>query len=101
MSFTHETEMILEITTPKAPGEVLAAAKEFFATRAPLYAAFLDREGPDFVTFRAQGGEELVIGVQPVDGGTLVRGSTYLYDAQISRFFTSLVPTPMAERMVS
>lgn len=92
--------MIQEITTTTSPDEVLAAAKEFFAMRSPLYAAFVEREGPDYVTFRAQGGEELVIGVTPVEGGTRVRGSTYLYDAQIARFFTSLVPTPMAVRTV-
>lgn len=83
------------------PEAVLAAAKTFFARRNPIYAVFLEKEGPSYVTFRGQGGEELVIGVAPAEGGgTLVRGSTYLYDAQVSRFFTTLEPVPMAEDMV-
>lgn len=83
------------------PEAVLAAAKMFFARRNPIYAVFLEKEGPSYVTFRGQGGEELVIGVAPAEGGgTLVRGSTYLYDAQVSRFFTTLEPVPMAEDMV-
>ncbi len=38
------------------------------------------------------GGEELLIGVRPVDGGTAVTGSTYLFDMQVSRFFAMLPP---------
>ena len=34
------------------------------------------------------------------DGATHVRGSTYLFDAQVSRFFSSLDPVPEAEDMV-
>ena len=78
--------------TTLAPDAVLAAAKGFFARRNPIYAAFLEKEGPNFVTFRGQGGEELVIGVEPVQGGTSVRGSTYLFDAQVGRFFATLPP---------
>ncbi|HEY7878577.1 MAG TPA: hypothetical protein VIC55_10150 [Gemmatimonadaceae bacterium] len=99
-TFTIEIDMIQEITTTMHPGDVLAAAKEFFVTRNPLYAVFLELEGPAYLTFRGQGGEELVIGVSAADGGTRVRGSTYLYDAQISRFFSTLDPMPMAEEMV-
>jgi len=79
-----------ECTTTLAPAEVLARAKDFFSRRSTLYAAFLDMEGPTFCTFRGQGGEELVIGVAPADGGTRVTGSTYLYDMQIARFFSTL-----------
>ncbi|HJR63926.1 MAG TPA: hypothetical protein VJ803_09490 [Gemmatimonadaceae bacterium] len=92
--------MIQEVTTAMSPDDVLAAAKTFFARRNPIYAAFVEKEGPNYVTFRGQGGEELVIGVQPVAGGTLVRGSTYLFDQQISRFFSTLDPRPMTERTV-
>jgi len=91
--------MIQEVNTAMAPDAVLAEAKRFFASRNPLYAAFLEKEGPAYATFRGQGGEELVIGVSPIDGGTRVRGSTYLFDAQISRFFASLDPHPMAEEI--
>jgi hypothetical protein len=79
-----------ECQTSLAPAEVLTRAKSFFAHRSPLYAAFLDKEGPTFCSFRGQGGEELVIGVAPADGGTRVTGSTYLFDMQVARFFTTL-----------
>lgn len=92
--------MIQEITTAQTPASVLAAAKTFFARRNPLYAAFLEREGPSHLTFRGQGGEELVISVMSGERGTVVRGSTYLYDAQIARFFSSLDPVPVAEDVV-
>ena len=89
--------MLQEITTPMPPAEVLAAAKKFFSRRSPIYAAFLEKEGPSYLTFRGQGGEELVIGVQPSAAGTIVRGSTYLFDQQIARFFSTLDPNPDTE----
>ena len=79
-----------ECQTSLAPSEVLARAKSFFATRSSLYAAFLDKEGPTFCSFRGQGGEEIVIGVAPAEAGTRVTGSTYLFDMQIARFFSTL-----------
>ena len=47
---------------------------------------------------RGQGGEELVIAATTPPGGgpTLVSGSTYLFDAQVSRFFSILPPAPEA-----
>lgn len=92
--------MIQEVHTTLAPAQVLAAAKTFFTRRNPIYAAFIEKEGPGYVTFRGQGGEEIVIGVTPTEQGTTVRGSTYLFDAQVSRFFTTLDPVPMAEDVV-
>ncbi|HMA00856.1 MAG TPA: hypothetical protein VKP02_00720 [Gemmatimonadaceae bacterium] len=92
--------MIQEITTPMPPADVLAAAKKFFARRSPIYAAFLEKEGPSYVTFRGQGGEELVIGVAPSESGTIVRGSTYLFDQQIARFFSTLDPIPDTEKEI-
>jgi hypothetical protein len=90
---------IQQTTTSLAPAEVLAEAKRFFVRRNNIYAAFLEKEGPTYVSFRGQGGEELVIGVAPVPGGTAVTGSTYMFDQQIARFFTSLSPyvTPELE----
>lgn len=79
-----------EYQTTLAPNEVLTRAKGFFSRRTPLYAAFLDKEGPTFCSFRGQGGEEIVIGVAPSDGGTRVTGSTYLFDMQLARFFSTL-----------
>ena len=90
--------MILEYRTGAAPAEVLKRAKSFFAERNPLYAAFLEKEGDTFATFRGQGGEELVIGVAPIDGGTAVRASTYLFDMQAQRFFATLSPLPWSSR---
>ncbi len=89
--------MIQETTTSLPPDEVLAAAKLFFARRNPIYAAFPEQEGPNYVTFRGQGGEEIVIAVAVADGGTSVRGSTYLFDMQVSRFFTTLRPADAPE----
>ena len=83
-----------ETTTTLSPGEVLTAAKRFFARRNSIYAAFLDREGPTFVALRGQGGEEVIIGVRPAEGGTAVTGSSYIFDQQIARFFASLPPFP-------
>jgi hypothetical protein len=79
-----------ECRTSLAPSEVLTRAKTFFSRRSSLYAAFIDKEGPTFCSFRGQGGEEIVIGVAPVDGGTRVTGSTYLFDMQVARFFSTL-----------
>jgi hypothetical protein len=83
-----------ESVTSLSATVVLSAAKEFFSSRPSLYSAFLDKEGPNFCTFRGQGGEEIVIGVAPApDGnGTRVTGSTYLFDMQISRFLSMLPP---------
>lgn len=93
--------MILETTTAQSPAEVLGAAKVFFTRRNPIYGAFLEQESARHLTFRGQGIEEIVIAVEPgEDGGTMVRGSTYLYDAQVRRFFTTLAPVPMVAREV-
>jgi hypothetical protein len=79
-----------EHRTALSAQDVLARAKDFFAQRNPLYAAFLEKEGPGYATFRGQGGEEIVIAAIPEGGATLVTGSTYLFDMQIARFFTTL-----------
>lgn len=86
--------MVLEHRTTLPPRDVLAQAKTFFARRNPLYAAFIEKEGDTFMSFRGQGGEELVIGVATVDGATTVRASTYLFDMQAQRFFATLPPMP-------
>ena len=72
------------------PAEVLRP-RSFFSLAAHLRG--IPREGrSDVSDFRGQGGEELVIGVSPSDAGALVRGSTYLFDQQIARFFSTLDP---------
>ena len=90
---TKSNKTMQELTTTLPADEVLARAKSFFAKRSSLYAACLDKEGPGFVTFRGQGGEEIVIGTAAGTGGTRVTGSTYLFDMQVSRFLDTL-PTP-------
>ena len=82
---------VQETITTLPPDEVLARAKAFFSNRPSLYAAFLDKEGPGYCTFRGQGGEEIAIAASPTDtGATRVTGSTYLFDMQIARFFATL-----------
>ena len=83
-----------ETQTTLSVAEVIAAAKAFFARRNSLYAAFVEKEGPTFVSLRGQGGEEVLIGASAgADGaGTRVTGSTYLFDQQVSRFFATLPP---------
>ena len=85
---------LLETTTGLGADEVLARAKSFFANRPSLYSTFLDKEGPAFASAREKGGEEIVIGVEPAQSGsgTRVTGSSYLFDMQVSRFFTTLEP---------
>jgi hypothetical protein len=90
---SQQTSRTLQETrTSLAPADVLSTAKRFFARRNNVYAAFLEREGPTFIVLRGQGGEELLIGVQATDGGTRVTGSSYLFDQQIARFFSTLPP---------
>jgi len=89
--------MIQEIRTSMSPAEVLAAAKAFFPARSAIYSAFLEKEGPGYATFRGSCGEEIVIGATAMDGVTVARGSTYLYDQQVGRFLTALRPVPLSE----
>jgi hypothetical protein len=79
-----------EYHTALAPADVLAAARRFFTRRNSLYAAFIDQLSPTHVTFRGQGGEEIVIAVAPANGGTHVTGSSYLFDMQVARFLSTL-----------
>ena len=73
------------------PGhEVLAAARVFFARRNSIYAAFPEQQSARHLTFRGQGGEEIVVAVTEQGEGTLVTASSYLFDMQISRFFATL-----------
>jgi hypothetical protein len=90
----QEGRTLQETRTTLSTADVIAEAKRFFARRNSIYAAFVDKEGPTFVSLRGQGGEEVLIGVMPApDGaGTRVTGSTYLFDQQVARFFATLPP---------
>jgi hypothetical protein len=81
-----------ETTTTLSGDEVLARAKSFFSNRPSLYSTFIDKEGPGFASFRGQGGEELIIAVaKNENGATRVTGSSYLFDMQVARFFTTIM----------
>lgn len=79
-----------EMRTTLTPAEVLAAAKEFFARRINIYAAFPEQESATHLALRGQGGEEITIAAIARDGATLVTGGSYMFDAQVSRFFATL-----------
>lgn len=81
-----------EIHTTLAPSDVLTAAKEFFARRNSIYAAFVEQESATHLSMRGQGGEEIVVGAMARSGATLVTASSYMFDAQVSRFFSTLPP---------
>ncbi len=85
--------MMYETETALPGPEVLRRAKAFFTERVPHHAAFLEREGPTFATFRGQGGEELAIAVLAAERGTRVRASSLFFDQAIGRFFSTL-PAP-------
>ena len=70
--------MTFEALTALDGPTVLARAKEFFAERVPLNAAFPEKEGPGWLVRRGPGGEEGAIAVAPAEGGARVRGSTPL-----------------------
>jgi hypothetical protein len=89
---SQSSRTIQEAVTTESPEEVIAAAKVFFARRNSVYAAFLEKEGNGWATFRGQGGEEIAIGATKADSGTRVTGSTYLFDQQVARFLSSLTP---------
>jgi hypothetical protein len=83
--------MIHTATIALPPAEVLARAKAFFAERIPHASAFPEREGPEFVVLRGQGGEEIVIRATGGDGGmSRVRASTLFFDQALGRFLSTL-----------
>ena len=85
---THTTSVALP------PGEVLARAKRFFAERVPQSAAYVEKEGPQFLVLRGQGGEEVVIRAWADGAGgagtTRVRASTLFFDQALDRFLSTL-----------
>ena len=89
-----------EFRTTLPPADVLARAKSFFTTRNSLYAAFIEQESVSHQTYRGQGGEELVLAVTARDAVTLVTGSTYIFDMQVARFFTTLPAVDVTELLL-
>jgi hypothetical protein len=84
--------MVYEVVTALESGEVLRRAKQFFAERVPMQAAFPEKEGPSFLTLRGQGGEEIAMAVTAGPDGTRVRASTLLFDQVVDRFLSTLPP---------
>ncbi len=78
--------------TADSPSSVLRAAREFFSRRNAIYSAFVEKEGPNHLTFRGQGGEEIVIAAFAEEGATAVNGSSYMFDQQVARFLATLAP---------
>ena len=93
---TKRTLQQAHTTLPSAA--VLAAAREFFARHSGVYSAFLEKEGPTYITLRGQGGEEIAIGVAEVAGATAVTATSYMFDQQVARFLASL---PVADAAVA
>jgi hypothetical protein len=80
-----------------SPDEVLTAAREFFARKQGIYAAFLEKQGPNWMSLRGQGGEEIVIAATKDAGSTSVTASSYMFDAQIAQFLSMLPPADATE----
>mgnify|MGYP000641263000 CR=1 FL=1 len=81
-----------ERLTSLAPSAVLDQAVQFFSRQSGVYAAFLEKRGPTHVMLRGQGGEEIAIAAWNTAAGTMVSGSTYLFDQQVARFLDALPP---------
>ena len=60
---SQRARTVQEMNTSLSPAEVLNQAKNFFSRQNGVYAAFLEQEGPTYITLRGQGGEEIVIGL--------------------------------------
>jgi hypothetical protein len=88
--------MTYEVVTTLDGAEVLRRAKSFFAERVPMYAAFPEKEGPNFLVLRGQGGEEIALAAIPAPGGTRVRASTLLFDQPVDRFLSTLPPADVS-----
>ena len=88
--------MVFEMVTTLEAAEVLRRAKAFFGERIPMQAAFPEKEGPNFLTLRGQGGEEIVFAARSGAGGTKVRASTLFFDQAVDRFLSTLPPVDEA-----
>ena len=83
--------MIHSTTVALSPHEVLERAKRFFAERVPNSAAFAEKQGPQFLVLRGQGGEEIALHAwADPPGKTRVRASTLFFDQALDRFFSTL-----------
>lgn len=95
-SNSQRSRTVQEKATSLSPADVIREAKSFFGRQSGVYSAFVEQEGPSYITLRGMGGEEVAIGIASVkDGaGTHVTASSYLFDQQIARFLSMLPPAP-------
>lgn len=91
---SNQRRTLIERRTTLSPAEVLAAGKAFFARRHSIYSLFIEQESPTHVSLRGQGGEELVLSARTAGDATEVTGGSYMFDAQLNRFFSTLPATP-------
>lgn len=98
----HQSNRTLQAQrTLLPPDQVLAAAREFFARKQGIYAAFLEKQGPNWMSLRGQGGEEIVIAATKESGATSVTASSYMFDAQVAQFLSMLPPTDASTEVVA
>lgn len=88
--------MVHETLTTLDPTAVLDRARRFFAERVPNQAAYPEEQGPDWMTLRGQGGEEIALAARVEGAATRVRASTMLFDQAVSRFLSTLPPAGAA-----
>jgi len=86
--------------TNMSPSEVLSSARAFFARKQGIYAAFLEKQGPNWMSLRGQGGEEIVIAATAEAAGTSVTASSYMFDAQVAQFLSMLPPADESREAV-
>ena len=90
----HQTGRTLQQQRTSLPAAaVLASAREFFSRGSGIYSAFLEKQGPNWMSLRGQGGEEIVIAANEEAAGTAVTGSSYMFDAQVAQFLSTLPPS--------
>jgi hypothetical protein len=86
--------MVHTATVALPPAAILDRAKRFFAERVPNMSAFPEKEGPQFIVLRGQGGEELALSARALDstdpGRSSVRVSTLFFDQGVARFLSTL-----------
>lgn len=97
MTRHHQSSRTLQHQrTVLSSAEVLTSARDFFARRSGIYAAFLEKQGPNWMSLRGQGGEEIIVAATEENGGTSVTASSYMFDAQVAQFLASLPPVDEA-----
>lgn len=93
----HQSGRTLQQHQTSLPAaDVLGAARDFFAQQSGIYAAFVERQGPNWMSLRGQGGEEIVIAASAEGGITAVNASSYMFDAQVAQFLSTLPPVAHA-----